>query len=252
MGPTAAAAPQYGSTTAWWSSHRRRAWTTSAQSRGQTNTAAEHMQSWKGCICMVQIPLSGKYTWVFKEKRNKPTHVAHLNFKVLFCCWGCLPCWSSGFKHHPLVFNQELIYPHLWSSLRLFHPPPPLPLPLLSYAHGAIEGHPAQDPELVSTFHVALGDGKSRMDGHTCKHMLRGKMGLVTHCNTFSQDSLGWSDWEPCQSTGVLLVPRVSTIFVFFSVRQFALVPFAFWKWTCTPTIPETPHDKRCGLSAEP
>lgn len=33
---------------------------------------------------------------------------------------------------------------------------------------------------------------------------------------------------EPCQSTVVLLVPRVSTIIVFFSVRQFALVPFAF------------------------
>lgn len=104
---TTTAAPQYGSTTAWWTSHRRQALTTSVQSRGQTNTAVEHMQSWKGCICMVQIPLTGKYTSVFKEKRNKPTHVAHLNFKVFFCCWGCLPCWSSGLKHHPLASTRN-------------------------------------------------------------------------------------------------------------------------------------------------
>lgn len=209
------------------------------------------MQSWKGCICMVQIPLSGKYTWVFKEKRNKPTHMAHLNFKVFFCCWGCLPCWSSGFKHHPLVFNQELIYPHLWSSLRLFHPTPSAAAFICTWSHW-------RSPSAGSgtCFHFSCGSGRWKEQngrtthmqahaqrengaGHTLQHIFSG---LFRKC----------SEWEPCQSTVVLLVPRVSTIFVFFSVHQFALVTFAFWKLTCTSTIPEMPHDKRCGLWAEP
>lgn len=153
--------------------HRRQAWATSVQSRGQTNTAVEHMQSWKGCICMVQIPLGGKYTWAFKEKRNKPTHVAHLKY---FCAVGAffhvdLPVWSIIPWLQPgiNVPTSEVN----WACF---------PLLLLSYVHGLIERYPAQDTELVSTFHVALGNGKNRMDEQ--------------HTHMHAQEQRGNGDWS--------------------------------------------------------
>lgn len=178
---TTTAASQYGSTTAWWTSHRRQALTTSVQSRDKQtlllNTCNHERAASVWC----------KFHWVEsilqylkKKETNPPTwHI-----------------WTSKyFSAVEAVFRVDL---PVWSIIRWLQPGINIPtsevhlaffspLLLLSYAHGVIENHPAQDPELVSTFHVALGNGKNRMDGqHTCKHMLREKMGLVTHYNTFS------------------------------------------------------------------
>lgn len=139
---------------------------------------------------MVQIPLSGKYTRAFKEKRNKPTHMAHLNFKVFFFL---LPGLSSV-----LIFRFQASSAGFQPGINISPPlkfttpfPPPLPPRRCFHMHmETLKVAQRRIRNFVSTFHVALGDGKNRMDGqHTCEHMLGGKMGLVTRCNTFSQDS---------------------------------------------------------------
>lgn len=89
--------------------HRRQAWATSVQSRGQTNTAVEHMQSWKGCICMVQIPLGGKYTWAFKEKKKQTHTRGPFEVQSIFVLLGLSSMLIFRFEASSPGFNQELM-----------------------------------------------------------------------------------------------------------------------------------------------
>lgn len=93
------------------------------------------------------------------------------------------PIWSSKyFSAVGAVFHVDL---PVWSIIPWLQPGINVPtsevhwaffpLLLLSYVHGLIERYPAQDTELFSTFHVALGNGKNRMDDqHTHAHACTG------------------------------------------------------------------------------